>query len=114
MPLLGNCEYVEPIAKPSKSYPAFDGDGQKPPSALLQSQHSGVAKTAIMSQFSLQGNDSAHNEHGRGSPDRRHRHLEASDAKLANASVGTSRRPRAEERALSDTPVTTAPNTPVM
>ena len=110
MPLLGNCEYNDPVAKLSKPC-SPDHDSQKPPIPHLQSQHSGIAKTAIMSHFSLH---SSEQEQSHEPVDSRHRHLEASDAKLSTAPNGAIRRPRAEERALSDTPATTAPNTPVM
>ena len=83
---------------------------------LLQSQHSGIAKTAIMSNLTMTSTN-GHGEKGTregrtGSI--RENDRDVSESKLLKAFSAGTERAAMGSRTLSDTPLTTAPNTPVI
>ena len=114
MPLLGNGEYKEPcdIEK------SLEQNGHVRRATLpgrRQSQHSGIAKTAIMGQFAIPNSDGA-----RTPEEERSTKVEASiGMKPASNTLSApqhdgTKHSRAIGVALSDTPATTAPNSPIM
>ena len=113
MPLLGNGTYIDPLENDHPNPTRHEG--RVPLPGRRQSQHSGVAKTAILGQFMTPTSDGARTPESEKSskedvpPGTRNssKSLSASqkDASAALRSVGA---------ALSDTPVATAPNSPIM
>ena len=113
MPLLGNGEYVEPV-------PVQDRRKGSPPrkqNPRRQSQHSAIAKSAIMSQLSTPSSDGAR------TPEEievlKEKEVRPPGQQPAEGSLTTAPRSGAKQNfangaALTDTPLTTAPNSPIM
>ena len=116
MPLLGSGEYVEPVpfqnaAPTKKSSPP----GQ--PIQRRQSQHSAMAKNAIMSQLSTPSTDGARTPEEREAP--KEKDTKSFAPHPSEGTLPTATRPGARQyfvngAALTDTPLTTAPNSPIM
>jgi hypothetical protein len=115
MPLLGSGEYAEPF--PIKD--TASGTKTSPPrfqNQRRQSQHSAMAKTAIMSHFSTPSTDGARTpEEAEMLKDKETKTPSAQplEGSVAAPSAGAKQR-LANGAALTDTPLTTAPNSPIM
>jgi len=116
MPLLGNGEYREPVSSEGLRDAKKDAYPMGPP-ARRQSQHSTVAKTAIMSHFSTPSTDGAR------TPDDKEYAMPSKrpDASVAGIYLPSSQNGEKKSfngTALSDTPATTpattAPNSPII
>ena len=114
MPLLGNGEYKEPcnIENP------LETDCHVRHATLpsrRQSQHSGVAKTAIMGQFATPNTDAFRaTEEERSTKDEPLKGMRPASNTLSAPQNDAIKIGRAFGVALSDTPATTAPNSPIM
>ena len=113
MPLLGNGEYREPFEL-EKSSDKKDYARRATLPGRRQSQHSVIAKSAIMSQITTPNTDGARTpEDKEVSKDDTALGVKLSDGKLS-APQKAARNGLSNGAALSDTPATTAPNSPVM
>ena len=115
MPLLGSGEYrdILPLEQLSgvKEVEPFP---QRPP--RRQSQHSTIAKTAIMSHLSTPSTDGARTPEDHEAIKERESHsgtTQPSTGSLA-APTNTVKHSLSNGAALTDTPMTTAPNSPIM
>ena len=113
MPLLGNGEYVEPVAV----HDIRKGSPPRKQNPRRQSQHSAMAKSAIMGQLSTPSSDGAR------TPEEAEvfKEKEAKPIATQHAESSLTTAPRSGPRqnfangaALTDTPLTTAPNSPIM
>ena len=115
MPLLGSGEYAEPF--PIKD--TAPGAKTSPPriqNQRRQSQHSAIAKTAIMSHFSTPSTDGARTpEEAEILKEKESKmpNTQPSEGSLAAPTTGAKQR-LSNGAALTDTPLTTAPNSPIM
>lgn len=113
MPLLGNGEYVEPV----QLHDSRKGSPPRKQTARRQSQHSAMAKSAIMGQLSTPSSDGAR------TPEEmevfKEREVKPIGTQPAEGSLTTAPRSGPKQNfangaALTDTPLTTAPNSPIM
>lgn len=113
MPLLGSGEYVDPVS----IHDTRKGSPTRKQTPRRQSQHSAMAKSAIMGQLSTPSSDGAR------TPEETEVFKEKEVKLIAPqpAEGGLTTAPRscpkqnfANGAALTDTPLTTAPNSPIM
>lgn len=117
MPLLGNGEYREPVPFNDRLSEAKDIAPRNPPHRR-QSQHSVFAKTAIMSHFSTPSTDGARTPDEIESLKEKEKfngafYASVSGNNLAAPQIGA-KQGSTNGSALTDTPITTAPNSPTI
>ena len=116
MPLLGSGEYVEPFPISNESATRIKASPPPAKTQRRQSQHSAIAKSAIMSHLSTPSTDGARTpEEVETLKEKENTVLgvQPSEGCLAAPTTGAKQR-LANGAALTDTPLTTAPNSPVM
>ena len=114
MPLLGNGTYIEPSDFEHASNPTRH-DGRMPLPSRQQSQHSVVAKNTILSQCMTPASDGARTpENETNGKDETLSGVQSESKTLSAPQKDASTGGRSRGAALSDTPHTTAPNSPVM
>ena len=113
MPLLGNGEYREPNTKEIGAL-SINGLLKKPLPARRQSQHSGIAKSAMSHRSPPSSEASKLPEEREEIRERRLDRIAQPNDNLSPAPMGTKQDGMDNAPALSDTPATTAPNSPIM
>jgi len=118
MPLLGNGEYREVFPLGDRlldsQNPTPQPSPPRPP--RKQSQHSVIAKNAIMSQVSTPSTDGARTPEDAEAPKDKYVQALGAPTSAAGLSAPTNGATRGQSNgaALTDTPLTTAPNSPTM
>ena len=117
MPLLGNGEYKDPEARRVSS-DDVDETLKKNTPTRRQSQHSGMAKSAIMSHFNTPSTEGARTPESEDPVENKTNGHSAPNGSLLSSQNTTKKNSVGDGRALSDTPTTTpsttAANSPVM
>lgn len=117
MPLLGNGEYREPVPFNDRLSEAKEISPHIPPHRK-QSQHSVFAKTAIMSHFSTPSSDGARTPDENELLKEKEKVNKAFGAPVSGSSLAApqqgSKQGGTNGSALTDTPLTTAPNSPII
>ena len=113
MPLLGSGEYVEPV----QVHDSRKGSPPRKQNARRQSQHSAMAKSAIMGQLSTPNSDGARTpEEMEVSKEKEVKPVgpQFAEGSLIPAPRSGPKQNFSNGAALTDTPLTTAPNSPIM
>ena len=113
MPLLGNNEDIVPNAIPAKATEPLDEHSKSRPTRS-QTQHSGIAKTAIMNHHAVPVAESGRVQESKSCNSTKNpkQGCAVDGRKLLGALNDVKDNLHSQGKALTDTPVTTAPNTP--
>lgn len=113
MPLLGNGEYREPVSSDSHASKDRTRMPTPPPRRQSQHSHSVVARTAIMGHL-MEGVKSVDDRDEEAMKDTKMSVTGVSNGHLFTTQSGTKQSVADQGAALSDTPATTAPSSPIM